>query len=58
MSTAESRTFIQDYLEALSGKAKPPALVNQYVADADQALQQHIAGAEAAFPTTNCSLRT
>ena len=50
MSTAESRAFIQRYLEAISGKEKPPALVNQYVADADEALRQHIAGAEAAFP--------
>jgi steroid delta-isomerase-like uncharacterized protein len=48
MSTAESRAFFQRYLEAISGKAKPPALVKQYVAD--EALQQHIAGAEAAFP--------
>ncbi len=50
MSTTESRTFIQRYAEALSGKAKPPALVNQYVADSDEALKQHIADAEAAFP--------
>jgi len=50
MSTAESRAFIQTYGEALSGKAKPPALVNQYVADADVALKQHIADAEIAFP--------
>ena len=50
MTTAESRTFIQRYAEALSGKAKPPALVNQYVADSDDALKQHIADIEAAFP--------
>jgi predicted ester cyclase len=50
MSTAESRAFIQRYAEALSGKAKPAALVNQYVADSDEALKQHIAEAEAAFP--------
>jgi len=50
MSTAESRAFIQRYAEALSGKAKPPALVNQYVADSDEALKQHIADGEAAFP--------
>lgn len=48
MSTAESRAFIQRYQEAISGKEKPPALVNQYVAD--ETLRQHIAGAEAAFP--------
>jgi predicted ester cyclase len=50
MSTTESRAFIQQYLAAISGKAKPPALVKYYVADADAALQQHIADAEAAFP--------
>ena len=50
MSTTESKAFIQRYLDALSGKNKPPALVNQYVADVDEALKQHIAGAEAAFP--------
>ena len=50
MTTSESRAFIQRYAEALSGQAKPPALVNQYVADADEALKQHIADGEAAFP--------
>ena len=50
MTTAESRAFIQRYAEVLSGKAKPPALVNQYVAEADEALKQHIADGEAAFP--------
>lgn len=50
MSTSESRTFIQQYLAAINGKGKPPELVNQYVADRDEALRQHIADAEAAFP--------
>ena len=50
MTTAESRAFIQRYAEALSGKAKPPAVVNQYVADSDETLKQHIADIEAAFP--------
>ena len=50
MSTAESRAFIQRYAEALNGKAKPPALINQYIADSDDALKQHVADAEAAFP--------
>lgn len=50
MSTAESRAFVQRYLEAISGKAKPPALVDQFVADADEILKQHVAGTEAAFP--------
>ncbi|MEP7189440.1 MAG: ester cyclase [Roseiflexaceae bacterium] len=50
MSTAENRQVIERYVEAISGKAKPPALVNQYVADADELLKQHIADAEVAFP--------
>lgn len=50
MSTNQSRDFIQQYLTAINGVAKPPALVNQYVAAGDEALRQHIADAEAAFP--------
>jgi predicted ester cyclase len=50
MSTTESKAFIQQYLDAINGKAKPLELVKHYVADADEALQQHIADAEAAFP--------
>lgn len=33
MSTAESRTFIQQYLAAISRNAKPLALLNHYIAD-------------------------
>ncbi len=50
MTTAESRAFMQRYGAALSGKAKPASVVNQYVADSDEALKQHIAESEAAFP--------
>jgi len=50
MSATENKQLIERYLEALSGKAKPPALVNQFVADADEALKQHIADAEVGFP--------
>ena len=50
MSTAACRAFIQQYLAAINGKAKPPALVNHYVAASNEALRQHIADAEAAFP--------
>ena len=50
MSAAENKVFVRSYLEAISGKEKPATLVDQYVADADQALKQHIAYAEAAFP--------
>lgn len=50
MSTDESRAFIQHYLAAINGNAKPPVLVNQYVSDRDEGLRQHIAATEAAFP--------
>jgi predicted ester cyclase len=48
MSTQENKDFIRNYLEALSGKPKPPELVDQYVAE--QLLKDHIAMNEAAFP--------
>ena len=48
MSTQENKDFIRNYLGALSGKPKPPELVDQYVAE--QPLKDHIAMNEAAFP--------
>jgi predicted ester cyclase len=48
MNTQENKAFIQRYFAALSGKAKTPDLVDQFVAD--QALKDHIAGAEEGFP--------
>jgi predicted ester cyclase len=50
MSAQENKAFIGRYLGALSGQDKPPELVNQYVADSDQELKEHIAFFEAAFP--------
>ncbi len=50
MSAVENKVFVRRYLEAISGKEKPATLVDRYVADADQALKQHIAYIEAAFP--------
>ena len=50
MTIEENKALIRRYLEALSGKEKPPALVNQYVAESDEDLRQHIAVAEAGFP--------
>jgi predicted ester cyclase len=50
MSTQENKAFVRRYLDALSGKDKPPAVVDQYVADSDEELKEHIAFAEAAFP--------
>lgn len=50
MSTKENKEFVRRYLDAINGKTKPAAVVNQYIADSDPLLKQHIAGFEAAFP--------
>jgi len=50
MSASENKALIRRYLDALSGKDKPAALLDQYIADSDQALKQHIAYSESAFP--------
>jgi len=50
MSAQENKAFIRRYLRALSGKDKPPEVVDQYIADSDQELKEHIAFFEAAFP--------
>jgi predicted ester cyclase len=50
MSTEKNKDLIRRYLDAISGKEKPPAVVDQYVADSDQKLKQHIAFSEGAFP--------
>jgi len=50
MSASENKAFIRRYLDALSGQEKPAALLDQYIADSDQALKQHIAYSESAFP--------
>jgi len=44
----DAKSFITEYLTALSGHAKTPALVQQYVSD--ERLARHIADIEAAFP--------
>jgi predicted ester cyclase len=44
----ENKTLITDYLRALSGQAKGPGVVGKYVTD--EALANHIAEIEAAFP--------
>jgi predicted ester cyclase len=46
--TIDSKQFIKDYVNALSGKPKTEALINQYVSD--PGLKEHIRQAEAAFP--------
>jgi predicted ester cyclase len=48
MSTTANKTFVRQYLDAVSGQEKTPALVNRFVAD--EALAQHIATVEAGFP--------
>ncbi len=48
MSTAANKTFVRQYLDAVSGKEKTPTLVSQFVDD--EALAQHVAVIEAAFP--------
>ena len=47
---SDTKQFIRDYLKALSGNAKPRALVDLYVADSDQELKDHIAFFEVVFP--------
>src|SRR5437867_4239789 len=47
-SSAENKQLIGRYLQALSGQAKPPALVARFVSH--PALAEHIRQVEAAFP--------
>lgn len=49
MSAEENKACIRRYFDALA-KDKSPATVNQYVADSDEELKQHIIFFEAAFP--------
>ena len=50
MSTEANKAFVRSYLEALSGKDKPRALQDQYIADSDDELKEHIVFFEASFP--------
>lgn len=51
MSTAEeNKAFVRRYLEAINGKVKTRALADQFIADSDEELKQHIDDAEAGFP--------
>jgi predicted ester cyclase len=49
-SVAENRALITAYFEAISGNEKPTSLQEEYIADSDQALKDHIDMFEAAFP--------
>jgi predicted ester cyclase len=48
VTTTEAKQIVQDYLNALSGHAKPEKLLDRFLNDAG--LKQHIQQAEAAFP--------
>jgi predicted ester cyclase len=50
MSTAENKGFVRDYLEALSGQVKTRELQDEYIADSDEELKEHIVFFEASFP--------
>ena len=50
MSVSENKAFISRYLDAINGKEKPAAVVDQFISEADALLKQHIAGYEAGFP--------
>ena len=50
MSTGETKAFLRRYLDALSGKDKPAATIDTYIADSDEELKQHIVFFEAVFP--------
>ena len=49
MSAEENKAFIRRYFDAVA-RDKSAATVNQYIADSDEELKQHIAFYEAAFP--------
>lgn len=49
MSAQSNKELIERYLEALSGRPKPPELVAQFVDD--DSLRHHIQMFEAAFPS-------
>jgi ketosteroid isomerase-like protein len=48
MSTDQNKAIVHRYFEALSGKDKPGAVVDEFVAE--EPLKGHIAGFETVFP--------
>ena len=44
----DSKQLVKEYFTALSGQPKPEELLNRFTSD--EALKEHILGAEAAFP--------
>ena len=49
-SPDENKALIAAYFEAISGNEKPTSLQEEYIADSDQLLKDHIDMFEAAFP--------
>lgn len=47
---SENRALVTTYIERLSGKEKPTSVLEEFIADSDQALKDHIDVFEAAFP--------
>jgi predicted ester cyclase len=50
MSEQENKAFVRRYLDALSGKDKPRALQDEYIAESDEELKDHIIFFETSFP--------
>jgi predicted ester cyclase len=50
MSTEANKAYIRRYLDALSGKDKPRAVQDEYIADSDEELKDHIIFFEGSFP--------
>ena len=50
MSAQDNKNLVERYFAAMSGADKAPAVVGEFVSDADQELKDHIAAFEAAFP--------
>ena len=50
MSTENNKAYVRKYVAALSGKDKPKALQDEYIADSDEELKGHIMFFEASFP--------
>jgi predicted ester cyclase len=50
MSAESNKAYVQRYFDAISGKDKPAEVQNQYIAESDEKLKQHISFFEASFP--------
>ena len=50
MSTERNKAIVRSYLEAISGKEKPRAVQDDYIAASDGELKEHIVFFEASFP--------